>query len=636
MEIRRTKSGGSRSGMAMILVLGLGLVVLALGMAMLTTSGGLLRNTVDNKERIRARYAAEAMIAISIAETVEKANEYFGATLKVDAKDKQEMETGDGVMASAKFPDRSSAKPVQEVIAEGRLKGMMGLKIPILIEATGQSKGNAKAQIDADVGLYQVPIFQFGVFYEGNLEITPGPDMNVFGPVHTNSNAFFRAAGTVTFQGPVTASGTIYHWYRDGGKMRYHYTPDTVKYLEPSLTTTITAISSTTKPIAIGGIFNIDQGREKLVMPIGGTEPRNLIGLRDSFDNEALKFQKYDWKIRCSTGTTTCGKSRFVNGTNPKPAWITGPRVFFDRREDRWVKVWDFDVAALTASGFADSIFYLADTVLFAKDSGYKKSFLLNAFRIVNASYLPRNMTIASANPVYIQGNFNIANPTGSCKPADYSGTVPDSLKYCNAQIAADAVTLLSPNWPNLKRAATGMNGSLEQELSEFYRWTELASRVYVSRRKNAYGKYDTTWKDTTWASEPTTGSTGSYTSGTVRVNAAIFTGNKPSNPAVLPPNNYSESTYENGYEGGWHNTIRFLERFSGATVVFKGSFVCMWKAQSKGLDISTSTVSIRGGHYEAPNRVWGFDPRFRNLNNMPPGTPFLATAIFTNWQERR
>ncbi len=624
MDIRRTKSGSPRSGMAMILVLGLGLVVLALGMAMLTTSGGLLKNTVDNKERIRARYAAEAMIAISIAETVEKANEYFGATLKVDAKGKQEMETGDGVMASAEFPDRSSEKPVQEMIAEGRLKGMMGLKIPILIEATGQSKGNAKAQIDADVGLYQVPIFQFGVFYEGNLEISPGPDMNIFGPVHTNSNAYFRAAGTVTFQGPVTASGTIYHWYRGSGIMRYHLTPDTVKYLQPSLSSSMTALNAATKPVAIAGVFNVDQGREKLVMPIGGTQPRNLIGLRDNFDNDALKFQKYDWKIACSTGTTVCGKGRWVNDVNARPAWISGPRVFFDRREDRWVKIWDFDVAALVAAGNMDSIFYLADTVLFARDSGTKKSFLLNAFRIVNATHLPRNMTIASANPVYIQGNFNLANPTGSCKPADHSGTVPDSLKYCNAQIAADAVTLLSPNWPNLTRAIAGMNGSLEQDASAD-RWTN-----YVSRRKVG-SRYDTTW-----ASEPTTGSSGSFTSGTVRVNAAIFTGNKPSNPAVLAPNNYSESTFENGYEGGWHNTIRFLERLAGATVVFKGSFVCMWKAESMGLDISTSTVSIRGGHYEPPNRVWGFDPRFRNLNNMPPGTPFLATAIFTNWQERR
>jgi hypothetical protein len=43
----------------------------------------------------------------------------------------------------------------------------------------------------------------------------------------------------------------------------------------------------------------------------------------------------------------------------------------------------------------------------------------------------------------------------------------------------------------------------------------------------------------------------------------------------------------------------------------------------------------IGGGHYSPPTRVWGFDTRFNDLNNMPPGSPFLATAILTNWLER-
>lgn len=627
MHNRKLRSQSPRSGMAMILVLGVGLVVLALGMAMISTSSGILQSTVDSKQRIRSRYAAEAMIAIAIAQAVEKANQFFGASLQLDESPMASLGTGNGEKGQSKVKNRvdPSQKLSQELITSGRLRGMMGLKIPLLIEATGVAPGGAKSKIDADVRLYQVPIFQFGVFYEGPLEISPGPNMNVFGPVHTNSDAFFRASGTVTFQGPVTVSGTLYHWYRGSGVMRYFLTPDTSAYKEPSLGSSMQALNSSTKPAAIAGVVNVDHGREKLILPIGGSQPRNLVAPRDSTDPDALRFQKFDWKISCNAAGV-CPANRFVSGKDAKPAWITGPRVFFDRREDRWVKVWDFDVAALAASTNRDSIFYLADTTLYPTDKGNKKSFLLNAFRIVNATNLPRNMTIASANPVYILGNFNLANPSGPCKPADYSGTVPDSVKYCNAQIAADAVTLLSPNWPTLSRKIAGMNGSLEQPIdTAAFRWTD-----YVSRKKVGF------YYDTTYASEPTTGSTGNFTSGTVRVNAAILTGNKPSNPAVLPPNNFSEGTYENGYEGGWHNTIRFLENLGGATVVFKGSFVCMWKAASRGLDTTTSTVSIKGGHYSPPDRVWGFDPRFRNLNNMPPGTPFLATAIFTNWLEKR
>jgi len=627
----------NRRGIAMILVLGISMVLLALGTAMLTTSGHILSGSVDARQQIRARYAAESMVSLSIAQAVEKANEFFGAALDVDEVPMGSLGTPNGERGESEVTNRvnPSARLSQELITSGRLKGMMGLKIPLLIEATGVAPGGAKSHIDADVRLYQVPIFQFGVFYEGNLEITPGPDMYVFGPVHTNSNALFRGAGTVTFQGPVTAAGTIYHWKRGSGSLRYMLTPDTTAYRSPALGFSMSALDTSTQPQSIGGVRNVDDHREKLVLPIGGSQPRNLLALRDPSDASSLRFQKFDWKV------PEASPARFVNGLTTKPAWITGPRVFFDRREDRWVKVWDFDMALFVASGRSDSIFYLADTVLMPTDTGTTRRYLLNAFRIVNATYLPRNMSIASANPVYILGNFNLAKPTGTCRPADYVGTVPDSLKYCNAQIAADAITLLSPNWPNLSRKAMGahtnatMSGSLEQSIdTSAYRWTNYAGRAFISRRKVA-GVWDTTWGDTTYSLEPTTGSAGSY-SGTIRVNAAIFTGNKPSRAAALPTLNYTESGYESQYEGGWHNTIRFLEDLGSTTVTFKGSFVCMWKAASRGLDTSSTTVSIQGGHYSPPTRVWGFDPRFRNLNNMPPGTPFLATAIFTNWIEKR
>lgn len=621
------RASGKRDGIALILVLGVGLVVLAIGMAMITTSGGLLQGTVDAKQRIRARYAAEGMIAIQIARAVEKASEYFGQGLATETIDWTDMQTSGGEEAAAKIINQARAGDplAQEKIQTGRLKGLMGLKIPIRVVSTSKASQRAKQEIDADVRLYQVPIFQFGVFYEGNLEITPGPDMTVFGPVHTNSNAYFRGAATVSFIGPVKASGTIYHWIRSGGALRYYLSPDTSAYLSPSLTTSMVAMNASTRPAPVAGVYNVIDQQEKLILPIGGSTPRNLIAIRDSTDSDALKKQKFDRMMGCNSAGV-CGSNRWVNGLDARPSWITGPKVFFDRREDRWVKFWDFDVAAYAASGGGDSIFFLADTVTMAHDHGPSPNYLLNAFRLVNATYLPRNMTIACSNPVYILGNFNLANAAGPCAPRDYVGTIPDSLRYCNAQIATDAVTLLSPNWPNRDYAHDSTNGSFEFPDTTRKHWTKYVSRVKVGG----------TW-DSTFASEPTTGSAGNYNYQTIRVNAAILTGNKPSRSSALAPSNTSESVFESKYEGGWHNTIRFLENLSNSTVTFKGSFVCMWAAETKGLNTdSTGTPTIQGGHYSPPNRVWGFDPRFQSLNNMPPGTPFLATAVFTNWVERQ
>ena len=623
------RSSGKRDGIALIMVLGVGLVVLAIGMAMITTSGGLLQGTVDAKQRIRARYAAESMIAIQIARAVEKASEYFGQGLASEPISWTDLQMEGGEKARADIINQShEGDPLaQEKIQTGRLKGLMGLKIPIRVVATSKAGSRAKQEIDADVRLYQVPIFQFGVFYEGNLEITPGPNMNVFGPVHTNSNAYFRGAATLSFQGPVTASGSIYHWIRSGGAVRYYLTSDTTAYMTPSLGTSMAALNTSTKPAPVAGTYNINDQCEKLILPIGGSTPQSLITLRDSTDTDALKRQKFDRMIKCDAAGT-CPPSRWANGLDARPAWIVGPKVFYDRREKRWVKFWDFDMTLYAASHRSDSIFYLADTVLMARDHGVMRSYLLNAFRIVNATYLPRNMTIASANPIYVLGDFNLAKAGGPCAPRDYIGTVPDSLKYCNAQIASDAVTLLSSNWTTRTFALVGMAGSLERPDTTAAHWT-----TYLSRTSHG-GVWDSTFQ----SELALTSYAGTLASGnTVRVNAAILTGNKPSRLSALAPANTSESVYEGNYEGGWHNTIRFLENLDGSTVVFKGSFVCMWSASTRGLNLdSTGAATIGTGYYRPPNRMWGFDPRFRSLNNMPPGTPFLATAVFTNWIERQ
>jgi len=321
-----------------------------------------------------------------------------------------------------------------------------------------------------------------------------------------------------------------------------------------------------------------------------------------------------------------------VNGESPLPPWITGPRVFFDRREQAWVKIWDFSVKDINTT---DSVFYLADTILTA-DRGTLGKTVINAFRIVNAGTLPRNMSITSANPIYLVGDFNLPNPSGGCRPQGVNNP-PDSVKYCNAMIASDAFTLLSPEWLAHDFATDRMNGTLERDFSDPH-WTELESTKWDPFRHRM---------DTVYKKEPTWGSTPRVAPRTIRVHAAIMTGNKPSNPAALPPNNYSNSTFENLYDGGWHNTIRFLERLSGGaqspvTVVFKGSFVCMWSAATTGLNVSSGRAIrpiddfLKVGYYTAPVRKWSFDERFRNLTNMPPATPFLVTTPTYSYVDRR
>jgi hypothetical protein len=119
--------------------------------------------------------------------------------------------------------------------------------------------------------------------------------------------------------------------------------------------------------------------------------PHSILGIRDPVnDPAALKRQKFDWMMADPTRCSAAARWVVLSSTVPaKPTWITGPNVFYDRREQRWVKVWDFDVSVLAASTNKDSIFYLDDTTTtfyHMNSSPADTHQVLNAFRIKNAA----------------------------------------------------------------------------------------------------------------------------------------------------------------------------------------------------------------------------------------------------------
>lgn len=679
-----------RRGMALGMVLLLGLVIMVIGTIMVANSGGLLRNTVDAKSRLRARYAAEGMIEIQMAHLDAIKDEALGGNLNLDSVLLTSLGTGDGEKAQSE-PTKLAMTGRQETIQSGLFRGMKGVRIPFLIRSTGVAAGGATKQIEADVYLYQVPIFQFGVFFENDLEIAPGPSMMVFGPVHTNGNAFFRgySGRTLTFQGPVTVGGTLYHWKQSGGNIVYYPSPDASSGTAAAgLTGSMAPLSDASRPAPVGGVYNVKDEADKLKLPIGGANPHELIKPCDGTETGALRKQKF----ACLEGVAT-----YIEGISVKPTWLSSEKVFFDRREDRWVKFRDFDVAAALAANPNDSIFYLYDPVQL-NDKGAMRALMINAYRIVNGDTLPRNVSIASGNPVYVLGDYNLPNASGSCRPKDYSGSVPDSQKYCNSMIASDAITLLSPRWTDFDYAHRGMKGTLEQPYSNASwttaRWWDSIPQYYstsTTPKDPAITVYSGT--EQTWGN-PDTFYLGGYPD-TIRLHAAVLTGSKPTAPAWLPPNNSGDFDYNWNNEGGWIGALRFLEDlggwweinnwwkhdllkwphlspamstwpqwightqtvYKGTTVVFKGSFVCLWNSATPGMDMTSRVVFATGntrqdlpasitaravvskpngtGYFSPPTRIWGYDERFRSLNNMPPGTPFLSTGIFANWSER-
>lgn len=88
--------------------------------------------------------------------------------------------------------------------------------VPVIAKATAThpSLGSVSAYTQHDLEVDMLPLFQFAVFYNMDMEFGPGADMVISGPIHTNGNLIARDqtgfANTVRFTDRVSASGGFY------------------------------------------------------------------------------------------------------------------------------------------------------------------------------------------------------------------------------------------------------------------------------------------------------------------------------------------------------------------------------------------------------------------------------------------
>jgi hypothetical protein len=176
---------------------------------------------------------------------------------------------------------------------------------------------------------------------------------------------------------------------------------------------------------------------------------------------------------------------------------------------------------------------------------------------LTNGATLPANgLSVVTPDPLYIVGNWNVTNNSGQGMVQTYN--VSDTLP---SAVFADAVTILSPAW------------------NPSYSSSNISSRVAA----------------------PDT------------VNAAILTGNVPSN-----------NTY---YSGGVENFPRFQENWSGVNFYYNGSMVEMFQSR-----IANFPWPGTGTVYNPPVRDWAFDTNFNNPNQLPPLTPKVIYLNRARW----
>jgi hypothetical protein len=441
---------------------------------------------------------------------------------------------------------------VKVVAVDGTLKALAGAEVPpppaVGMTQTGTANttsasynyiasadvtlptltGSVVAKVRRVFSKQQLSPWNYAIFYVDPLEIHPGPSFTVTGWVHTNFN-LYTGHNTLTFADKVTYASDWFVNFMPGDQKHAGETPANPGWpsnLPPARDIALqpfgmdsTAIFSTSDPNP-----NNDSYRELIQPPISGySDPISS----SRYWNQASVAIKID-----ASNNVTIGQPN-ANGTitpfatsNPLyqmfSSAISTNQTIQDNREAASVRLVTLDLSKIENNTAGLSPTYKSTAfngIVFIYDNSNTPS-SRRGVRLLNGSKIPSTgLTVASLNPVYVQGNFNTGgSPPSNGNPGD--PTTPQVTGYTRApcSIITDALNILSNSWND----ANSFAGT--------------SSRV---------------------ASNTT-------------VNTAILAGIVPSAP---PGGNGS-------YSGGAENFPRFLEDWSSAVLTYYGSMVELYQSQ--------------------------------------------------------
>jgi len=307
----------------------------------------------------------------------------------------------------------------------------------------GVNGTNARAEVAQYVEDQLIPLFQFGVFYENDLEILPGPNMTFAGGrIHSNSNIYLGSNATFSIDSIATSAGDIFNRRKDGGSMsgKVRIKDGNGVYQLVDFDSDSTDPDWVTESQARwdGRVKSQDHGIQDLNLPLPETSnPIDIIKSGGGSDSEELREARFYWKagLKIVDGTAY-DKNDFPvdisydHDGDPETPNISPVSIenFYDAREEKYITVTTVDIDKLKSSQNAMDALNNPPSggdpgILYTSESGSA-----NGTRLVNGSQLPSGgLTVASDNPVYIQGDYNTDN-----KPAAVCG---------------DAITILSNNW---------------------------------------------------------------------------------------------------------------------------------------------------------------------------------------------
>jgi hypothetical protein len=319
-------------------------------------------------------------------------------------------------------------------ITIGPYAGLYALVQPYRMVSSVEGPKNSTVSIERSSEHHLIPIFQFGIFYNQDLEIFPGPEMTVGGRVHANGNLHLGANADLYFNGFVTASGDLIMDRKDGlpgppGNVWIKDDEGTYK----KMTFDSRHAQWEEKAVSTWGGRVQDQahGILNLGLPLpSGVDPIEIIKRADEGDNPLMQDARFYYKadLIIIDGLAKDGDGLTVTLGDS----VLTTHTFYNFREAKWLTATQLDLGEMLLSGDApeNGIIYISasETSSGAKDA---------VIRLVNGTELPDGgLTIATDNPLYIQGDYNVVDPQPSSVITDAFNILSNAWLDINSDLS--------------------------------------------------------------------------------------------------------------------------------------------------------------------------------------------------------
>ena len=663
----------SKDGFAMAATLGVLTLLSILVISVFANAMASFRSGMTDLEKSRTYFAAEA--------AAESAMSQLALVLEDAVIEDYELSAITApTLAGFTFDSFSVVRDgtvETERITDGPFAGLFSRTQVVEINAEAVSSDYTRSAIMVTAKAQAIPIFQFGVFFEKDLEITNGPRLDFDGWVHSNGNIFLNSANQF-FGDVITTPNNVYKDRKDehGVNTGMWIADATATYNQLNFDSRTTpdpnAFRSASDAAFDNRLKTSAYGVDSLKVPLPtGVDPTVLFEPRNASDTPLERQSKFAWKADWyievdlgSMGTSSGTVNLFTQVlANIQAEMAAFPGV---NHLDHAVTAINDALVGINVPDQSKALNELAkakDEIGKAKDDGLPiangNDLIDQMNEIMQDINSGGNGQSVGASPLCDNGGITHTRAAGLTSPTAsqcndifsfnydkwYEGREQRYVDILDIDVVALYAWIAAGSGRQTgvmfitidDTGAQDPKGDLTYPVIRLINASSLSAPITFATNHPMYvqGHYN---NNAAWYPSALVGDAITFLSTVwddadhqaatqirpVAADTDIYAALMAGHSGTPCDHEVAGCGVTSPYGGGLENFPRFLEDWNPEILLFRGSLVSLtFSQQSTGL-------WGNGPYYSPPVRDWEFDMRFDQPENMPPGTPVVGNVIHT------